>query len=510
MTTDPRRDLVVTLDVGTTAVKAAVWDASLTEPLALVRDEYGLITDGETVEVDPTTYLEAIARTLPRALGDYAPRVRALAFASQGETMILVDRTGVPVSRAIVWLDARADAEAELLRDRLGDRHHATGIPHITAELPLAKAMRLTTDHPGVLESGGRILLLEDYLVATLTGRTVSTPAHQTSTGWFDLARDDYDDAALAAAGITRDTLPPLIEPGTPVGTVRPEWATVLGLPDDVLVVAGAMDQTAAALGAGALQPGVAAVSLGTALVAAVSTDALPEGREDRPRLTVYRHTEPGRFLVLEFLPTGAALIAWLRRIASVGGDVDYPTLDALAATIPPGSDGVIALPTFEGAHASDSDAPATGALLGLTTATTTGHLVRALMEAVAFALRDVLDGLAASGLDPAELRLAGGGALSRVWPQLVADVCERPFTRLAHGEAASAGAALLACWGSGLLPAGHDPRALAGTALVPDPAPRGTYTSARVRAAEATRALTPWWRAADASTASADLEGER
>jgi xylulokinase len=508
VTSDPRRDLVVTLDVGTTAVKAAVWDPTLAAPLALVRDEYGLLLDGQTVEVDPTTYLEAIARTLPRALGDYAPRVRALAFASQGETMILVDRTGVPVSRAIVWLDARAEAEAEILRDRLGDRHRETGIPHITAELPLAKAMRLTTDHPGVIDAGGRILLLEDYLVATLTGRVVTTPAHQTSTGWFDLGTDDYDDAALAAAGVTREALPPLVEPGTPIGPVRPEWATVLGLPDDVLVVAGAMDQTAAALGAGALQPGVAAVSLGTALVAAVSTDALPDARDDRPRLTVYRHTEPGRYLVLEFLPTGAALIAWLRRI--VGGDLDYPALDALAAAIPAGSDGVIALPTFEGALASDSDAPATGALLGLTTATTTGHLVRALMEAVAFALRDVLDGLAASGLDPAELRLAGGGALSRVWPQLVADVCERPFTRLAHGEAASAGAALLACWGSGLLPAGHDPRALAGTALVPDPAPQATYAHARRRANAATEALAPWWRDADPAPASADPEGIR
>ncbi len=508
MTTDPRRDLVVTLDVGTTAVKAAVWDSALAAPLALVRDEYGLITDGETVEVDPTTYLEAIARTLPRALGDYAPRVRALAFASQGETMMLVDRSGVPVSRAIVWLDARADAEAELLRDRLGDRHRITGIPHITAELPLAKAMRLSVDHPGVLESGGLILLLEDYLVATLTGRVVTTPAHQTSTGWFDLQSDGYDDVALEAAGLTSAALPPLVEPGTPIGTVRPEWATVLGLPDGVLVVAGAMDQTAAALGAGALQPGVAAVSLGTALVAAVSTDVLPEGRDDRPRLTVYRHTQPGRFLVLEFLPTGAALIAWLRRI--VGGDLDYPALDALAAAIAPGSDGVIALPTFEGALASDADAPATGALLGLTTGTTTGHLARALMEAVAFALRDVLDGLAASGLDPTELRLAGGGALSRVWPQLVADVCERPFTRLSHGEAASAGAALLACWGSGLLPAGHDPRVLAGTALVPDPTSREIYAHARRRAADATQALMPWWRDGEAGPVSANLEGDR
>ena len=96
------------------------------------------------------------------------------------------------------------------------------------------------------------------------------------------------------------------------------------------------------------------------------------------------------------------------------------------------------------------------------------------------------------------------------MWPQLVADVCERPFTRLAHGEAASAGAALLACWGSGLLPAGHDPRALAGTALVSDPGPRDTYARARRRAAEATEALASWWRAGDTSYTSADLEGDQ
>lgn len=489
------RDLVLSIDVGTTAVKVALWDRTLAQPLALARREYDLVLSDGRIEAAPSVYLEAIARVVPEVVGDRGHRVRALACASQGETMMFVDDAARPLGRAIVWLDSRAEAEAAALRDHLGSIYQRTGVAHLTGAVPLAKALHARRERPEMFRDGVRILLVEDYVVATLCGRVVTTASHQTSTGWFDLTTDDYADDLLAAVGLDRRHLPPLVEPGTVVGTLLPEWAAALGLPEGVQVVAGAMDQTAAALGAGALTPGVVSVALGTALVAAVTTEQ-PPGASANAGMTYYRHVRAGSFLALEFLPTGAAVLSWLRRLLSTGGAVTYEHLDALAAGVPAGSGGLVVIPTFAGHVAGASDRPATGAVLGLTTAATDGHLARAAMEGVAVALRGVLDSVAAAGVSAHELRLSGGGALSRVWPQIVADASGRPVLALAQAEAPSLGAAILAGWGSGLIPHGSVPGAAAENVITPDPGTARVYDHVAERHRTALAALQPYWDA--------------
>lgn len=482
-------ELLLTFDVGTTAVKSVLWDATI-RPLAVHRQEYSLQADDDRVEVSPSRYRELVARGARKVLdGVDAGRVAAICLATQGETLVAVDGGGRPLGPAIVWLDARASAEAQALRDRLDADHfyRHTGIPRLDGTAPLAKAAQSApllhrTD-------GARLLLLEDYLVHWLTGRTVTNRSLQTSTGWFDLEADDYWDEALLAAGLDRGLLPELLDSGQPIGTLLPAAAVELGLDPSVVVVSGAMDQAAAALGTGLSEPGVLGVSFGTALVVSGLVPGPVGDAAMRP--TVYRNALPGPMLGILFEPTSGAFLRWFRTLLDPDGSgrPSYADLDALAAEVEPGSAGVLALPFF------GVDGPSRGALLGLGLGSDRAQLWRSLLEATSFALRELVDAFAAPGAPVTELRSSGGGSRSGLWQAIAADICGVPVRPLPFGEAASAGAALLCAWGAGLVPSGSDPRPLA-TGKVYRPVHTAEYSALALRYREALAALDPSWAA--------------
>lgn len=495
-----RRQGILTVDVGTTAVKTTLWDESLTE-LASHTGEYRLVTTGGLIEVDPGVYTEATRRGIRAVLdGQDAVSVTALALTTQGETLIAAGPDGSPLGNAIVWLDARAQAEAARLREAIDPAtfYSTTGLPELNGAVPLAKAMRLVTTLPALALPGARLLFVEDFLVRWLTGRVVSHRSLQTSSGWLNLETDDYWDEALQAAGVERRLLPDLVGSAEPVAPLLPERALELGLPPGVLVVAGAMDQAAAALGAGIAVPGRVGVSFGTALVVTASS---PTPVTDPVHLpTTYRHALDGSFLVLLIEPTSGALLTWLRDLLA-GDDpdsLDYARLDRLASGVPAGSDGVVALPFFEGGG-QGALAPATGGYLGLTLGTGRGHLARSLLEGTSYALRDLLGALAALGLPATELRTSGGGSRSALWQSIVADVCDVEVRPLRSSEASSAGAALLAAWGSGLVAPGVDPRSLDDLAAVTPVAPEA-YEPHYSRYRQAVDALLHYWSATTTS----------
>lgn len=480
--------LLLTFDVGTTAVKSVLWDATI-RPVAIHREEYALRTSGPRVEVAAERYRELVARGCRAVLdGVDATRVAAISLTTQGETLIPVDGGGRPLGPAIVWLDHRATEQAASLRERFDEEafYRRTGIPYLDATTPLAKAARLAS--AAGRSPAPRLLLVEDYLVQWLTGRSVTNRSLQTSTGWFDLGSDDYWDEGLLAAGLDRGQLPELLDSGRPVGPLLPDVAGELGLDPSVLVVTGAMDQAAAALGTGLTEPGVVGVSFGTALVVSSVLPQLTHPAGLRP--TIYRHALPGTRLGILFEPTSGAVLRWLRTLLSPDGDdtLGYAELDELAAGVPAGSGGVLAVPFF-----GEGGGAAHGAFLGLGLGTSRGQLARSLLEATSFALRDLLDDLTALGAPVRELRTSGGGSRSRLWQRIAADVCGVPVTPLPFPEAASAGAALLCAWGAGLLPYGVDPRPLStGETFRPDP--ENDYADHRRRYRAALVALGPFW----------------
>ena len=250
-------ELILTLDVGTTSVKACLFDRQLRQT-ALTSREYALQTRGVCAEVEAQVYLDAAAQCILSLPAEARARVCAVALTTQGETLLCVDRQGKALRPAIVWLDSRAEAQAARLAAALDRQrfYERTGLPELSGALPLAKLLWLRQQEPESWARTDKFLLLEDYLMLWLTGRAVTEKSLLTSTGYFDLQSDDYWDEALALAELDRTRLPQALACGSIVGPVLPEVAEALGLPASACVVTGAMDQTAAALAAGCTRPG--------------------------------------------------------------------------------------------------------------------------------------------------------------------------------------------------------------------------------------------------------------
>ena len=475
---------ILALDAGTTSVKVCLFSGGVAPERLSVR-EYRLKTEKNRVECAGEIYLKAIREGIRDILPD-GEGVDAVGLTTQGETLTVTDEEGAPQCPFLVWLDPRAEAEAEGLQAVFPEEafYRETGLPEITGALPLAKALWLKRHAPGLFGPGRRILLLEDYLLHFLTGRFATEKTLQTSTGWFSLRRDGWWPEALEAAGLAEAELPELLESGTRVGTVTREAAEALGLPRGVPVFTGAMDQVSASYAMHRLLPGTVTETTGTALtVSAVLPGTERLGEKGLPRTTVYRHALPGKALLLPIGNTGGMSLTWLRD--RFWPEKEYGDLERAAREVPPGAEGLLFLPFLEGSVDPDFCPEARGVFFGAGLGTGREHFVRAVMEGVAHLLADLLEIPEKWGVPFGQVCSLGGGARSAVWEEIKADLCGREFLALPCGEAAALGAAMLAGMDPG------DARREMETAprWMPDPGKREIYG----RAHEKYRAL---WRA--------------
>jgi len=458
---------ILTLDVGTTSVKACLFDRNLRMTASAGR-EYALLTEGNRAEADPQTYLDAITacvRSLPGR-----ETAAAVCVTTQGETIIPADAAGNPLANAVVWLDSRAEKQAQALSQKLDaeEFYRETGLPALTGALPLCKLMWFREQEPALYEKTDKFLLLEDYLLLWLTGRLASEKSLLTSTGYFSLRTDGYWDKALALAGIGPEKLPPACECGVLLGTVLPARAEALGIPRTAAVVTGAMDQTAAALAAGCTAPGAVAETTGTAMVAAAFTQN-PQFAPGH-HVTIYRHVRRGAYLYLPISNTAGMALKWFRDAFCPG--LPYPELDRLAEEAGPGANGLVFLPYLAGAVDPVSEPDATACFFGARLSSGRGDFIRAVLESTAFQLRDFLAMLESLGCASDSVTSLGGGSSSRLWLQIKADVCRKPVCTLTTAEATSLGAAVLAAQALGFARADAEKI----PACRPDPAAAARY----------------------------------
>ncbi len=448
---------ILTFDVGTSALKAALFTPEL-ELIALASVAYQARTEQGRVEMEPGDYLGAMKECVA-SLG-MPRRLAAIGITTQGETLIPVGAAGEPLSRAVVWLDARAEAEAARI-SRVLDRdvfYETTGLPEVNGALPLSKALWLRENEPELMERTHRLLLLEDYIRLFLTGEGATHASLATSTGWLDVRTGDYWPEALEAAGISRDLLPGILPCGAPAGKLTAHAARYLGLRAGTEVFTGAMDQTAAVLALSA-RPGVACETLGTAHVAAAAT-ASPVFALTR-RVTIYRHALEGQFVCLPIGNTGGMALTWFLREFGARGE-DYAALDRLAESAAPGAGGVTFLPYLCGCVNPEPIPGARAGFFGAGLASTRAEFARAILESAGYELRLFLELLSQQGCAADAVCAIGGGAKSALWTQMRADITGRALIVPAVTEAASAGAALLAAWGAGVVAHGVYPAALA------------------------------------------------
>jgi xylulokinase len=457
---DRKRALFIGVDLGTTALKCAAYsdDGSLT---ASVTKEYGLLTPvANVVEVHPFTYWSEFSSAIHELLGRPevdAEQVAAIGLSAQGETLIPVCADGGPARNAIVWLDSRATSESDELADRFDAKqfYEITGQPSMLPTWPAAKILWLARNEPDTFERTARFLLIEDYFLWRLTGEYVSEGSLLTSTCYWNFRTKHWWSEMLEALGIEESQLPAIVEPGVAVGTVLPQVAQLLGLSPSTVVCTGALDQACGAIGVGAAGPGRFSENTGAA-VALCAT--LAEARLDPARrMPCHYHGVPDTYMFHTFT-SGGVVLRWFRDqfgdaersvAAAMRGDA-YDLLGREAATVAPGAEGLVLIPHLQGAMAPESNANARGAVVGLSLRHGRAHVVRAILESIAFVVRRNVEVLEDLGLDIPEIRAFGGGARSKLWKQIEADVTKRPVLTTRQPDAATLGAAILAGVGLG------------------------------------------------------------
>jgi xylulokinase len=498
--------LVAGLDVGTTAVKAGVVaeDGRL---LSVAAEEYALDHPApDRAELDAETYWIAARAALRRALaapGVDPAAVVAIGVSSQGETVVPADARGHAVGPALVWLDNRAVAEARLVEERLGEAavYDATGVPTVIPTWTACKILWLRRNQPAVFAAARRFLLVEDFVVHRLTGRFVSEGGVACTSLLYDIRSHAWWEPMLDVVGIGADRLPQLIGPGEVAGPLTPEAAAELGLRPGVAIVAGGMDQGAGAVGVGNVAPGIVSESTGGALTVQASVDR--HGLDPSRRTPVYVHSAPGRYLYCPVCPTGGMALTWFRdrfggeevaRAATEGTDA-YDLLTAQAAAVPAGAEGLTFLPHLMGAFSPEYEPEARAAVYGLTLRHGKGHMVRAILEGVAFMLRRNLELLDGAGAPATEIRSHGGGSKSVLWNEIKANVCDRPVVTLEGENAAIRGDAMLAGIATGVF-ADLDTAVAAAVSArdryAPDPRQRAAYDEAYRRYVDYFEAVRP------------------
>jgi sugar (pentulose or hexulose) kinase len=453
------------IDAGTTSMKAAIFDPD-GNLLAVHRQEYRLETPAPAVvELDAEVYWAACCRAVRGVVEASATppaEIASLCISSQGETLIPVDAAGAPLRKAIVWLDNRAVEEARLIREEFGDEvmHHVSGQPEIVPTWPACKILWLRRNEPDLFRRTHKFLLLEDFLLHRLTGQFVTERALQGSSLLLDIVAKEWHRPILDFIRITPDRLGRLMEPGAVVGPLASGGAAQAGLSPGTIAVTGAMDQLIGALGSGNIAPGVVTENTGGAL-AVIATLGGPLFDPLR-RVPCQYHARPDTYCLMAWSQTAGMALKWFRdafyaseaEAAHQAGLDSYDLMTGQAAELPPGSDGLLALPHLEGAACPEFNPAARGVFFGATLRHTRAHFVRALLESVAYMLKRDVDLVQELGVPVRELRSTGGGARSELWLRIKADVLQLPVATVACEETACLGAAVLGavatgCYGS-------------------------------------------------------------
>ena len=434
---------IVTVDLGTSGLRTTVWradgriagHAAATYPTRRDRPDHA--------EQRPQDWWNAFRRTLKKAAGLGAKRVRAVTIASQREGMVPVDETGRALSDCIIWMDNRTGPQLDEVRKRFSDAE----VYRVTGLLPAiyysaCKILWIMRHQPGLHRRARWYLQPGEYLMMRLTGRPAADLSMASRTMLLDVRKRQWSRKLLSGLGIPGEKLPPLLEPGSVAGIVRKDMAGRLGLGPDVDVIVGGGDQQCGAVGCGAINEKVASVSLGTSTTLSLSVDRPARPAGTRPPCCI--SAVPGKWEMEPAMWTSGTILSWLgERLGRAGGQIDK--LLARAAQVPPGSDGLYLLPYFMGAGSPNWNPSARGAYVGLTLGHTNGHLARAILEGNAYDIRMNLEALNACGFRPRRLVANGRGSRSRLWCQIISDVTALPVDVPRNTEAVSFGLFLLA-----------------------------------------------------------------
>ena len=448
------RKLFLGIDVSTTGAKALLIDPS-GQVVATASTPLTLQTPKPLwSEQDPHEWWKGTTASVRKALADAGATgadVAAVGLTGQMHGLVLLDAQRNVLRPAILWNDQRTGAECAEIEKRVGRAELIREVGNVALTgFTAPKILWVRNHEPEVYAKAKLVLLPKDYVRLRLTGEAAMDKADGAGTILFDLKSRTWSKAVLEKLAIPAEWLPPTFEGPETTGRVTDEAAAATGLRAGTPVVAGGGDQAAGAVGAGAVRPGVVSLTLGTSGVVFATTDAPlvePEGR-----LHAFCHAVPGRWHFMGVTLSAAGSLQWYHD--TLTPKESFADIVAEAEGAPAGSDGLLFLPYLSGERTPYPDPHARGSFVGLTLRHRRAHLTRAVLEGVAFSMRDCFGLLQGAGLGSvSEVRIAGGGAKGALWRKIVASVLGLPMVTVNSTEGAAYGAALLAGTGAGAWP---------------------------------------------------------
>jgi xylulokinase len=372
--------------------------------------------------------------------------VACVGLSGQMHGAVLLDDRGAVLRPSIIWCDQRTGAECEWLNRVVGPERllRLTLNPALT-NFTLTKLLWVRANEPDIWRRVRHVLLPKDYVRFRLSGEYAIDVADASGTLMLDVARREWSDELLNAVDVDRRMLPAVFESSAICARVSSDAAASTGLAPGTPIVAGAGDQAAGAVGMGITRPGAVSATIGTSGVVFAATDR--PALDPHGRLHTFCHAIPGRWHVMGVTQAAGLSLRWFRELSQGGAGQpwSYDELTREAAATPPGADGVLWAPYLMGERTPHLDPHIRGALLGLAAHHTRGHVIRAVLEGVAFSLRDTFTIFSELQIPVERIRLGGGGARSPLWRQIQADVYGHAVETVKADEGAAFGAAVLA-----------------------------------------------------------------
>ncbi|MCC6908378.1 MAG: xylulokinase [Phycisphaerales bacterium] len=448
--------LLLGIDIGTTGAKVLLVDARDANAIAHRTVEYPLhMPRPNWCEQDPHDWWRATATAVRQVMESERldpARIAGIGLSGQMHGLVALDAAGEVIRPAILWNDQRTAAECDIITQRLGEQRliQLTGNIALTG-FTAPKIIWMQRHEP---EAHGRIasiMLPKDYIRYRMSGERFTDVADASGTLLLDVAHRAWSSEMLDALQVPRAWLPTVTESDVASTRLGAEAARELGLLAGTPIAAGGGDQAAQAVGSGIVEEGMVCVTIGTSGVVFAPTAAYRP--EPRGRLHAFCHAVPGMWHLMGVMLSAGGSLRWFRDLLGdefnehscyLGKD-PYDLLTEEASHIAPGADGLIFLPYLTGERTPHNDPNARGVFCGLSLHHRRPHLARAVLEGITFGLRDSLDLLVQSGVQPREIRVSGGGARSAMWRQMIADVFDAPVTACESPHGAAMGAALLA-----------------------------------------------------------------
>jgi len=451
--------LFLGIDVGTGGTRAVIVDTA-GKVVGAATGEHAAFASPQTgwAEQDPADWWKACQTAVKNALQTAkvtADQIACVGLTGQMHGAVLLDASGAVIRPSIIWCDQRTEDQCREITEKIGAAKliELTCNPALT-NFTLTKLLWVREHEPANWKRIASVLLPKDYIRFRLTGERAIDVADASGTLMLDVAHRRWSQEVVEAAGVNPSWLPKLYESIEVSGRLSAEGAKATGLKEGTPVVAGAGDQAAGAVGMGIVRPGAVSATIGTSGVVFAATDR--PALDPKGRIHTFCHAIPGRWHVMGVTQAAGLSLRWFRDNFGTVTTDDRDPYDRLAdeaARISAGSDGVLWAPYLMGERTPHLDPYARAALIGLAANHGRGHIIRAILEGVAFSLRDTFTIFDEMSVPVRNIRLGGGGARSPLWRQIQADAYGHAVEVVEADEGAAYGAALLAGVGAGAWP---------------------------------------------------------